>query len=270
MKLGNWARLQLAAGKQAARRAAACFAFSAALVAAWVLGVWALGTSLVYAEADRREPAPEAIAGSLRPQPEPTATGASSAGQPGSESPPRAASGARAPLPYPFDGLSRAIGARGIECPEIVLTEFAGEQVPLSPPARVAAPFRERLHELERAIRELSLASYGRLPSAVLVAASYDCRSVSNSRRLSEHALGNAIDIRGFRFAAHDGEQAFEVLVERHWYDSEGDPRHSRFLHALTETLLQRDVFRTLLGPAHPDHTDHFHFDVAPHPYVKL
>lgn len=266
--------MQIAAGRQAARRAAACFAFSATLVGAWVLGVWALGTSLVYAEAalDRREPAAEAATGSLRPQPEPkpAATGAASAGQPGSASDPRAASGARAPLPYPFDGLSREIGARGIECPEIALTEFAGEQVPLSPPARVAAPFRERLHELERAIRELSLALYGRLPAAVLVAASYDCRSVSNSRRLSEHALGNAIDIRGFRFAAHDGEPPFEVLVERHWHDSGGDPRHRRFLHALTETLVQRDVFRTLLGPAHPDHGDHFHFDVAPHPYVKL
>jgi hypothetical protein len=29
-------------------------------------------------------------------------------------------------------------------------------------------------------------------------------------------------------------------------------------------------VFRTLLGPAHPDHADHFHFDMAPHPYVNL
>jgi hypothetical protein len=266
MKLGNWARLQLAAGKRGARRAAACFAFSCALVGAWVLGVWALGTSLVYADAapgaeGRAEP--EEAASSLRAQPENVGDGAAAAARSDAEPAARAASN------YPFDGLSRAIGVRGVECPEIALTEFAGEQVRFSPPARAAAPFHERLRELERAIREQSLAVYGRLPSEVLVAASYDCRAVSNSRRLSEHALGNAIDIRGFRFAARDGEQAFEVLVERHWHASD-DPRRSRFLRALTETLLTREVFRTLLGPAHPDHTDHFHFDVAPHPYVRL
>jgi hypothetical protein len=38
----------------------------------------------------------------------------------------------------------------------------------------------------------------------------------------------------------------------------------------VTDSLLSRQVFRTLLGPAHPDHADHFHFDMAPHPYVNL
>jgi hypothetical protein len=93
---------------------------------------------------------------------------------------------------------------------------------------------------------------------------------VSGRLRLSEHALGNAIDISGFRFEALDGAPAFEVRVDLHWRASGDEARHSRFLHALTETLLERGVFRTLLGPAHPDHADHFHFDMAPHPYVNL
>jgi hypothetical protein len=141
----------------------------------------------------------------------------------------------------------------------------------MSPPARVAAPFRERLRELEQVVQERSLEIYGRLPSAILVAASYDCRSVSGkNRRLSEHALGNAIDIRGFRFDALDGAAPFEVHIDRHWQASGDEAHHRRFLHAVTDSLLGREVFRTLLGPAHPDHADHFHFDMAPHPYVNL
>jgi hypothetical protein len=62
------------------------------------------------------------------------------------------------------------------------------------------------------------------------------------------------------------------VRVDRHW-NASGDAqveRHARFLHALTQALIARNVFRTLLGPAHPDHRDHFHFDMAPQHYVDL
>jgi hypothetical protein len=38
----------------------------------------------------------------------------------------------------------------------------------------------------------------------------------------------------------------------------------------LTRELVARRIFRTLLGPAEPDHADHFHFDMAPSPYVNL
>ena len=138
-----------------------------------------------------------------------------------------------------------------------------------------SVPFRERLRELERVLREVSLAFYGRVPSALLVASSYDCRSISGrSQRLSEHALGNAIDITGFRFDPLERASApgFEVRVDRHWKASGDATRelHARFLLALTQALVARDVFRTLLGPAHRDHADHFHFDMAPHYYVDL
>jgi hypothetical protein len=124
-------------------------------------------------------------------------------------------------------------------------------------------------------LREVSIPFYGRAPSALLVAASYDCRSISgNTRRLSEHALGNAIDITGFRFGELEAASApaFEVRIDRHW-KARGDATrelHSRFLQAFTQALIARDVFRTLLGPAHRDHADHFHFDMAPEYYVDL
>jgi len=211
---------------------------------------------------------------------------------------------------YPLDGMRRKGG-----CPDMKLQKFSGETLRLSPAARITPSFREPLLELEEVVREVSLRVYSRVPSSILVAASYGCRTVNGSgRRLSEHALGNAIDIKGFRFAA-EGEDAtpakskgstsskkgtskstsatqssaaktkdgtaakkggdgasFDVLVSKHW-KARGDAssrRAARFLDELTQALLQRDVFRTLLGPAHRDHDDHFHFDMAPTHYVDL
>jgi len=206
---------------------------------------------------------------------------------------------------YPLDGMRR----KG-DCPDMKLQKFSGETLRLSPAARITPSFREPLLELEQVVREVSLRVYARVPSSILVAASYGCRTVNGSgRRLSEHALGNAIDIKGFRFAAEDDStpakgstsstkkgtsksssasqssaaktkgsakggdsETFDVLVAKHW-KARGDAssrRAARFLEELTQALLERDVFRTLLGPAHRDHDDHFHFDMAPTHYVDL
>ena len=178
---------------------------------------------------------------------------------------------------YALDGVQRKAG-RG-QCPAVSLQAFSGQGLSFLPPARVAASFRPHLQQFEDVVEEVALRIYGRAPSAVLVAASYDCRSVrGKQKRLSEHALGNAIDITGFRFPPvpgswlHAAEDGFEVRVDQHWHARWGwtERRHARFLEELTRTLIERDVFRTLLGPAHPDHKDHFHFDMAPGRFVDL
>jgi hypothetical protein len=178
---------------------------------------------------------------------------------------------------YALDGLSRE-GKRGA-CPKVQLGEFRGESLRFSPPARVTPAFRPRLVQLESIVREVALRVYGRAPTTLLVAASYACRTVNrHPHRLSEHALGNAIDISGFRFApvpatgSHPAQDGFDVRIRQHWKAHSGslERRHARFLDELTRTLMERDVFRTLLGPAHRDHKDHFHFDMAPGHYVDL
>jgi len=185
---------------------------------------------------------------------------------------------------YPLDRLRRSSKqGTAVGCPKLELRRFRGKQLQFLPAVKVVEPFRERLLELERVVREVSVRVYARPPSAILVAASYGCRSVrGKQRRLSEHALGNAIDIAGFRFspaASSKGPgvppglaQGFDVRVDQDW-KGRGNAlrrRHSRFLHELTAALLERDIFRTLLGPAHRDHGDHFHFDMAPEHYVDL
>jgi len=252
------------------RRATCCFAIASVWVSAWLLGVWAFGSFLVYADASsgpgaRLEPSlgQGPAASEAAPELQPVA---------GLDREPLAP---RLPHPYPLDDRSREAGRGTIACPAVELIDHAGDGIAFDPPARIAPPFRERLRELERVLREVSIPFYGRPPSAVLVASSYDCRSISGrGQRLSEHALGNAIDITGFRFDTLDpaSAPAFEVRIDRHW-KAQGDATrelNARFLEAFTQALIARDVFRTLLGPAHRDHADHFHFDMAPHYYVDL
>jgi hypothetical protein len=99
---------------------------------------------------------------------------------------------------------------------------------------------------------------------------------------VSEHALGNALDLVGFDFGAASKSQPlpealprslklpFQVRVARHWH-GEGaiGAIHARFLALLTERLEQRDdIFRSMFGPGHGGHSDHLHLDAAPWRYV--
>lgn len=182
---------------------------------------------------------------------------------------------------YPLDGLSRELDERQLTCPAVELVEYVGQEVVFAPRAQVVQPFVSRLIQFERVVRAAATQVYARPPSKILIAASYDCRSVGgDNQQLSEHALGNAIDVAGFAFDESPGwpdtptplPGAFDVRVERHW-QNKGDPaveRHARFLDMVTRELVERRVFRTLLGPSHPDHADHFHFDMAPGDYVHL
>jgi extensin-like protein len=182
---------------------------------------------------------------------------------------------------YPMDSLPRSLSLGQLDCPSVELVEFSGVAIQFVPAARVIEPFRQRLLQFEAIVSSVAQRFYGRAPHAIGVVGSYGCRSVSGkNRRLSEHALGNAIDIQSFQFAPSTDwpavpaplPAAFEVRIERHW-KAKGDPaleRHARFLEQLTHELIEARVFRTLLGPSHPEHADHFHFDMAPENYVDL
>jgi hypothetical protein len=110
------------------------------------------------------------------------------------------------------------------------------------------------------------------------------------SSRFTPWVGENAIDIVGFDFgplvdATRAGEAgagpepriapalrpAFRVRVQKHWQGENVDAGpHAEFLDDLARGLIERDVFRTLLGPSHPTHGTHFHFDMAPWSYVRL
>lgn len=187
--------------------------------------------------------------------------------------------------PYPLDSVDRALsGDAAVSCPDVELVTHPGTLVRFSPPAQVVAPFTEKLTRLEDALSSVAVEIYGRTPRRILNAGAYACRAVDRRPgRRSEHALGNAVDVSGFEFgpyvaAATDGGDAaaqvlpspslrrsFTVRVARHYHaKSQQSEVHATFLRRLLEELEARRVFRSIIGPGHPGHDDHFHFDYAP------
>jgi hypothetical protein len=187
---------------------------------------------------------------------------------------------------YPLDGIARVVpkGA-ALPCARGELVIYRGEQMRFSRPARVHAAFRGRLQALEQLVAETATAVYGRAPRRLLHLGTHNCRRIRlYPDFLSEHALGNAIDLAGFDFgplprgAALPSDlpralrRGFEVRVDRHWNASEGTGAiHRRFWHTLAQRLIAReDLFRVVLGPAWPGHHNHLHLDVAPYRMVEV
>jgi hypothetical protein len=164
-----------------------------------------------------------------------------------------------------------------LQCPAVELVRYRGDLVRLDHPARVNAPFRERLQRFEALVRDVAIEVYGRAPQRIVHAGTFACRTVRHRERLSEHALGNAIDVVGFDFATAPSAErkglgrlgrAFQVRVGRHWAPTDRTlrdplaPRHAAFLRRLVERLDDRpDIFRGVIGPPARGHLDHLHLD---------
>lgn len=190
--------------------------------------------------------------------------------------------------PYELDAVERFLenGAEDLDCDREGLVSYSGTTLRYRGPVLVRPAFRERLERFERVVAELAEEIYGRKPRAIRHYGAFSCRtSRGRSHRLSEHALANAIDVIGFDFGPatkaeplpaglpKELRRSFRVRVEEHWSPRArpADEIHGRFLRELTERLrARRDIFRSLIGPSHWAHKDHFHFDVSPWRYVNL
>ncbi len=188
--------------------------------------------------------------------------------------------------PYPLDSLPREAPATGdLGCPRVEVASYRGETVRYQPEIWVNASFRARLGAFERVVRDVGVEVYGRPPDRIVQLGGYGCRRMrEHAAWLSEHALGNAVDVAGFDFghlpkggALPEGvppafANGFEVRVLNHWGKHAGYAAvHARFLRTLVERLIPRDdVFRVLLGPGYPGHGNHFHFDMATFRLVQI
>lgn len=82
----------------------------------------------------------------------------------------------------------------------------------------------------------------------------YNCRMIAGTRKLSQHALANAVDVAAFRLA--DGRI---IQVKSGW---RGTKSEQRFLRTLHKSACQH--FGTVLGPDYDAaHRDHFHLDMS-------
>ena len=189
---------------------------------------------------------------------------------------------------YALDDVPRTTTAgEKVQCHPEVLVLYRGDVVRLEPPSSVAEPFRERLQRFERAVSEIGVAVYGRAPSRIVHAGTYACREVAHrEQRLSEHALGNAIDVTGFRFGALSKEATktsvlpsklrgpFLITITKDWHADPGASdvarKHREFFDRLAAVLREQQLFRGVLGPGDPNHQTHLHLDMAPWPHERL
>jgi hypothetical protein len=163
--------------------------------------------------------------------------------------------------PYALDGLPREGAFVAAGCPEVPLIDRAGEPVPWRPALRIHPEFEPAVRRLERAILESALEVYGVAPARMLSASTYRCRTIrERPERVSEHALGNAIDLRGIVLPDER-----EITVREHWHAvTPEDAPHARFWRRLVQRVTERAVFRGVIGPPTDDHLDHLHFDLGP------
>lgn len=83
---------------------------------------------------------------------------------------------------------------------------------------------------------------------------SFSCRNIAGTGRMSQHGLGNAIDVSGFRL--EDGRL---ISVKTHW--DAGGPEQ-KFLRRLHKGACE--LFSVTLGPEYnAAHADHFHLDMG-------
>jgi hypothetical protein len=116
---------------------------------------------------------------------------------------------------------------------------------------RFAAVFGDWLREVVNPVAASLLGSH---VDAVVTGPGHQCRRRAGGGTLSEHALGNAIDITAIRLI--DGRSIrIEDLV-----DAEGPERE--FLRAISASAC--GYFTTVLGPgSDAAHADHLHVDMA-------
>jgi hypothetical protein len=178
---------------------------------------------------------------------------------------------------YDLDTHTRQVPERGKPtCDESELVAYRGTSLRLQKPVRLHPAFVSRVQAFEEVVIEVATRVYGRAPSRIVHLGGYVCRRMKTwPDFLSEHALGDAIDIEGFDFAPATKAQratapaglkgAFSVRVLKHWNPASSraaDALHARFLRELADALIARpDIFRVMLGPSYPGHQNHLHFD---------
>ncbi len=180
--------------------------------------------------------------------------------------------------PYPLDGERRELGRGRDACPAVQLVEYGGEVIPYHKPVKVSPFFRERLIYFEEVVARVAIRHYGRPPAKLRHFGGYVCRKIDKRKpKMSEHGLGNALDVGGFIFEPAPGVsgpkgEGFTVWLEAHWDGGEGIADvHARFLRELARELaLRPDIFRGMIGPHAPGHDDHFHLDMAPTRYMRF
>jgi hypothetical protein len=133
---------------------------------------------------------------------------------------------------------------------------FAVDGIKLSQPAIVNCNVANTFHTwLQQSIIPHANQAYGANITEIKIAASYSCRPRNNVRgaKLSEHGMGNALDVAGFTF-----DTGKQITVLGDYYGTRQD---QSFFSAIRSDAC--GPFHTVLGPgSDAHHRDHLHVDL--------
>ena len=177
---------------------------------------------------------------------------------------------------YPLDNVPREFEPNTkLPCAKD-LVKHKSPTIKYSSTMSVSPHFSKKLLELEKIAMRVGVEVFGRAPIKIKHYGGYKCRRIRRfPTYISEHALGNAIDLVSFRFPRATKKSKlkrklsnpFTVSVKKHWTVKNNK---SVFLRRFVEEIIKEKLFRTMLGPAYPGHDDHFHFDMSPYEVISI
>jgi len=156
-----------------------------------------------------------------------------------------------------FEMVAERVSANGCRLTNGV--SLTRSSVALDKAATLGCPLALALHDFEtRVVQPAAQKHFRRNLVQINHFGAYDCRNIRGTRRLSEHARGQALDIGGFEL---DG--GIRISVKEHWTNAGA---RSRFLQEVAKGACE--VFSVVLTPrSDSEHHDHFHVDIGPRPH---
>jgi hypothetical protein len=158
-----------------------------------------------------------------------------------------------AELGVKFDNQPPQSDPAGCSIPYPLEIKSLGKDIGLQPDAEMNCAMAEAAARFAKdVVSPAANKVFGTKLKSISHASAYVCRPRNGTRKLSEHAFGNALDISSFTLS--DGTV---VAVEP-------DPpeKNGRFVSEVRRAAC--GPFKTVLGPGDPDHSEHLHFDLAP------
>ncbi|WP_373424767.1 extensin family protein [Mesorhizobium sp. SARCC-RB16n] len=140
----------------------------------------------------------------------------------------------------------------GCSIPYPIMLKTLGKSIAIAPGAELNCPMAEAVARFATdVIQPAAKAEFDADLKSIGQASAFVCRPRNGTRKLSEHAFGNALDIASFTLS--DGKTIEVGLAP--------PEKDAKFLDAVRKAAC--GPFKTVLGPgADADHAMHFHFDL--------
>jgi hypothetical protein len=142
----------------------------------------------------------------------------------------------------------------GCAIPYPIMLKTLGRSVGIAPGTELNCQMAETVARFTAdVIQPTARAELGSEVKSIHQASAFVCRPRHGTRKLSEHAFGNALDIASFTLS--DGSKV-EI-------GPSPPEKAEKFLNAVREAAC--GPFKTVLGPgSDADHSQHFHLDLEP------